>query len=600
MLRELMYNNSPEFIETMLDIRAEMPTSGIPRHCSVKFPSGYTPQELIKQKPSVIDKVCSVDLTAFGWFFFPHHINLKYGIPDYHIERNLLISSTHPKIFVFEPRKFSKSTWVEIILTLWHTAYQTKKYIILATESWSFAVDSLMPIKSEMEQNQLLTFFYGNFDPKYRNWDTKKNRWRTDDFVTIHNRIRGLGVGNRVRGQKHDHYVPDLAIVADPESHRNIKTPEQLAKNLKWFNADLTQAVEQPGNVGQIIINGNMVCPGCMIDMVSRGRQWKGKRYSAIKDKIDPVTGENLGVSVNDIYNDDTEPLWKMRFPLSKLRKIKENLEDLDDYDTFPLEFLNLTITDQNKRFDFGDARKWRGKYLAGQDGNYIRLQQTLLPVHSESKNLKDWTAKDERDTIIPVTSYGGGDIGFTDNEKSDWTALRAWCIDRNRDRRFIEGRKFRTEQPSVMCQKICDFMELLNLDYFRIEKNRAELLMEPLMEMVKERGIMTVIQAVEHYTDSKVTRIMWLQNFWHRHKMFINDEHSKNVQLYVSYNGNPQHDDELDADEMANRNMAYEAGSRITIKASEFVQEIVDKVDGVSLPENQHPNQLNENFKVC
>ncbi len=599
-MRELMYNDSPEFIEEMLDIRAEMPTSGIPRHCSVKFPSGYTPQELIKQKPSVIDKVCQNDLTAYGWFFYPHHIDLKYGIPDYHIERNLLISSSYPKIFVFEPRKFSKSTWVEIILTLWHTSYQTKKYIILATESWSFAVDSLMPIKTEMEQNQLLTLFFGNFDPKWRNRDTKKNRWRTDDFVTVCNRVRGLGVGNRVRGQKHDWHVPDLVIVPDPESHRNTKTPEQLGKNLKWFNADLIQAVEQPGNVGQVIIDGNMVCPGCMIDQVSKGKQWMGKRYAAIKDKVDPVTGENLGVSVQDIYNEDTEPLWQMRFPLSKLQKIKENLEDMDDFDTFPLEYLNLTITDANKRFDFADARKWGGSYLTGQSGNYIRLLKTFCPVHSASKNLKEWTSKDEHDKIIPVTTTIGADIGFTENEKSDWTALRGWCMDKDRNRRFIQGRKFRTEQPSVICREICNFLELLNADHLRIEKNRAELLMEPLMEMIDERGILTTIQTIDHYGESKVHRIMWLQNFWHRHKMFINDEYSENVQLYISYNGNPRHDDDLDADEMANRNMQYEGGKSITVRASEFAQDVIEGVGGIEMPVKEHPNQMNLRSKVC
>jgi hypothetical protein len=133
------------------------------------------------------------------------------------------------------PRGHGKSTGGVEIPALWHAAYCTRRFQIIASDTWNQAVDRLATIVEEVENNPKLRAAYPDLRPAV---DQRGQvvRWRDDDVVFACGcRIMAAGAGKSLRGARKGSQRPDLLLLDDLEDETSVATEAALAKRLRWI-----------------------------------------------------------------------------------------------------------------------------------------------------------------------------------------------------------------------------------------------------------------------------------------------------------------------------------------------------------------------------
>lgn len=241
--------------------------------------------------------------------------------PEFHREiYSALENSSIRKLAVIAPRGHAKSTLATKIYPLHKICFGTVKYIVIISESNDQSVALLQEIKDELEYNNDIKKFFGDL--------VGKDRWREDDIVTANGiRVWARGSRQRVRGTKFQNHRPDLIILDDFESELNTETPEQRLKLKRWINASVLPAVEPKR--GKVFLIGTIVHEDSYLNDIATDRDgklgWDKLFYKAIKE--------------------DGTPLWKERFPLEELERIRQEYAAQGMEHIFYQEYMNESIT---------------------------------------------------------------------------------------------------------------------------------------------------------------------------------------------------------------------------------------------------------------
>lgn len=118
---------------------------------------------------------------------------------------------------------------------LFHAAYCTRRFTVIASDTYAQAVDRLATVIDEVENNTKLRAAYPKLRPKV---DTKGQlvRWRDDDVeFQCGCRITAVGAGKSLRGARQGAQRPDLLMLDDLEDEASVATKEALAKRLRWI-----------------------------------------------------------------------------------------------------------------------------------------------------------------------------------------------------------------------------------------------------------------------------------------------------------------------------------------------------------------------------
>ena len=369
-------------------------------------------------------KQASADLIFFGRAFLPRDFLLKSESPTFHYEIGKKLISTKPggRICNIVPRGFGKSVLAKAAI-LHKICFGTKgdpQFIAWVAEEQGQAIDHLKYIKSHLETNKYLKYYFGDLAG-----DLVGNRWTEKDIVTAKgDRIIAKGTTQRLRGRAEIDRRYTGIVLDDFESELNTKTPDRRAEIKKWIVSTVFPSLEEtPGNEGWIWLLGTIVHYDSFLQMVYDGYS------SAQKD--------NRSYPWDVMFHQAIEggrSIWRQQFSRKKLESKKKEFSEAGLINKFAQEYMNDARDTSNAAFKID-----RVQYYSG---------------HFQSKN--NFAYLITNDTAIPIYVYMGVDVAHTATSTSDYQVIIVIGIDSNKNRYILEY--FRERIPTFdMPEKIID-----------------------------------------------------------------------------------------------------------------------------------------------
>jgi len=529
---------------------------------SLIFPCGMSLRELEALptntfgKRDIVLEILYHDRIAFNAYFFQDPtdegrkglIDIKYGIPDFHIDivDNCLkkMNSENDCAVVIVPRGFSKTALVTKCDTMHGLLFQEFENTMLVGENKEKAEEYLGFIIDELELNTRIKLFFGDLKP-VRSYDGSSKSWTMSKIVTkLRQCVYAVGMrGGKIRGNNFLTVRPQRIIVDDAESKQTIRTPMQMRKTVNLLFDEILLALSDDG---YLIVLGNYLIPGCLVDKLYRNPEWTKIKYSAM-DK------------------DLKKSLWELKKPAHKLLKRKRNMEAVGNYEGFWLELMNDPKRASSKRFDPDDYMFWIGLDYS-REAQYITVDRIgrYFPNSVEI----DWRKMQGKQ--IPVDFYMGIDLAFTEKQINDFNAFCIWAADKDFNVYDIEHIAMKTNRPSDVINMIINKDNEYNFKNIAIEANGAQVVVyNNLKEECQRLGLRNLERKIIPITvqmDNKLSRILGtLQPKTKRNKLYFrykmsddgfmpcNPEH---IRQYDELSPNIDHDDLIDADEMCISNM--------------------------------------------
>ena len=207
----------------------------------------------LSEKERVLNMV-SKDLVAFGQLFLPEDFMKSKPAPFHHEVGDLFLNNTIRRLCLVLPRGHTKSTMAKAALLhrLCFNPKGKKEFAAWVSEEQGQAVDHLKYIKSHIEFNPALNYYFG---------DMAGTKWTEKEITTAKgDRIIAKGTSQRLRGRSELGLRYTKIILDDFESELNTKTPERRKEIKEWLMSTVYPALEESkGNEGSIWLIGTIV-----------------------------------------------------------------------------------------------------------------------------------------------------------------------------------------------------------------------------------------------------------------------------------------------------------------------------------------------------
>lgn len=258
---------------------------------------------------------------------------------------------------IIAPRKFGKTTQINLVLPLQELAYQRKRFVLLIGESSGAAEGNLATITQEIETNELLLEDFPHLAPAT---DPKGQfvKWTDRQLVfKNHATIMAKGMGSRMRGIKYRDQRPDLSIVDDPESPETADTFLKRRRHKRWFGGTFLGLGTENWD---IFVIGNLPHHDALIAGLVRSKEWDGIMYRAINIPARPDDRYPIGNTKTD-----GSALWPEGWSLEALeiykrqpevgslgfaREMMNDPREEEDKPFNPLLFATFKFTPEHKR----------------------------------------------------------------------------------------------------------------------------------------------------------------------------------------------------------------------------------------------------------
>ena len=285
----------------------------------------------------------------FGRYYFQHIIKGEQPVPESH--RGLLkeLNRREDGAIIF-PRGFAKSTWVKID-TIHDIVYATEPVILYVSNTFEDAAKHFESIKSELENNELLRYVYGDLVPPESNigrkWTNK--HFETTNGVNVVAKGAGKGRGVNIKNQR-----PTKIIIDDGEDDDMVASNDRREKFERWvYNVVMPSKDPQCGYVKMI---GTVLSPHCQVL----------KFYK-----------KHGGIFRKAIENNKS--IWPWMWSVEKLMAKKEEIGSR----AFAQEYLNTPIISETALI----KPEWIKFYSTRSDKKTMYVSIMLDPQSGESKD---------------------------------------------------------------------------------------------------------------------------------------------------------------------------------------------------------------------
>lgn len=293
---------------------------------------------------------CEHNSELFARTYFPRHFNKPFCELHYYIFERCDADAppTGKREAMIAPRKFGKTTIINLVLPIQELAYQRKNFVLIIGESSGAAEGNLATITQELETNELLLEDFPHLGPAL---DPKGQfvKW-TDRQLVLKNHatLMAKGMGSRMRGVKYRHRRPDLAIIDDPESPETADTFLKRRRHKRWFGGTFLGLGTENWDVYVI---GNLPHYDSLIADLVHSSEWRGIMYRAIniRKKTKKRDGQDERFPIGNT-KEDGSALWPEEWPLSALEKYKQQPEV--GALGFAREMMNEPREEEDKPFD--------------------------------------------------------------------------------------------------------------------------------------------------------------------------------------------------------------------------------------------------------
>ncbi len=294
-----------------------------------------SPEERLARKEAARE-----DPFAFFTTYLPHYFPQDFA-PFHHelvelLDRRPGEGEVVVPVAVAAPREFAKTTLTSFGYVLHQICFGLRHFIIIGSDTEDLASDLTGYIYLELLYNERIRADFG---------DLVRDNWAVDDFVTLNDvRLKARGRGQRLRGLKHKQWRPDLVVLDDLESDKQVKNPRLVRELLDWVQNAVYPGIDAGGNLFWI---GTILAKRSALNTVIEAREeqyqhWVRRIYRAITE-----TGESL---------------WPARHPLDKLLQQKKVMGSF----AFNREKMNNPVDDEGV-FQEGWIRYYHPSELAGR-----------------------------------------------------------------------------------------------------------------------------------------------------------------------------------------------------------------------------------------
>lgn len=206
-------------------------------------------------------------------YFLPNRFTVK-SIPDMHVDLARAIENQESKYFT-GPRGYGKSQVATIAHTLYlaceHEKFQ-RNFIEIITSSPALCYSFVRQIRDNLERNERIRDQYGSLVG--RPW--KEGHLRLSNGVEI----RAIPfLSSHARGEVSELGRPDVFILDDAETYRNVRTENAREMGSRWYNYSLLPSADSR-RPPMIYMFGTMLSGNCLLAKEMKDRD--GQTYVAL------------------------------------------------------------------------------------------------------------------------------------------------------------------------------------------------------------------------------------------------------------------------------------------------------------------------------
>ena len=261
------------------------------------------------------------DLRFFINFFMHEHLDVP--IPDFHPELlHLMISTTDDQFAAAVPRAHAKTTLAKLC-AVYFLLFEDFQYILYMSETLGHSIACINDIRDLLDCENFVNVFgkcIYETEQEGKGYFIVTLPWQKTCI------LKAFGADQQVRGTNVRNTRPQLLIVDDFESDKNIATPEMMEKLKKKFFGPIKKCVD-PFKHKTIWI-GNLIKHGQMLETFLKSDKWASVHYGCLLA--------------------NGQPLWPDMWPIEKLMQDYEEYQENGMLDIWFAEMMNLPVNSAN------------------------------------------------------------------------------------------------------------------------------------------------------------------------------------------------------------------------------------------------------------
>jgi hypothetical protein len=237
--------------------------------------------------------------------------------PEFHRECWRRYCSPASACATAAPRNHAKSTALTHDFTLASVLFRADDYVIVVGSSEDMAIEHLGDIANELRENEDVIR-----DFKIKSFVTDQ---KTDIIVECHDghqfRLIARGAEQKIRGRKWRGKRPGLIIFDDIEDDEQVESRDRRTKFRRWFFRACKQSLRDGGKIRG---HGTILHEDSLLNRLMKNSAWDSKLYKAHK-----------------AFGDFSDILWSEKFPVERLRLIRQEFINEGDAAGYSQEYLN-------------------------------------------------------------------------------------------------------------------------------------------------------------------------------------------------------------------------------------------------------------------
>lgn len=448
---------------------------------------------------------CKTDVVRCINRYFPHYATSP-SAPFQIAFAGKVLNDKTIKAFSEWGRGLAKSVWCDVILPFWLWTNDEAHYMVLVGQTEDRAKQLLADLQAEFEANPQIIKDFGE--------QKMEGSWEMGKFRTKGCKKRGLrpmigrarGLGQEVRGLRIGSQRPDLCVVDDIETRQIGRNPKRQDDYVKWIEGDLIPTMDGP--IRRLLYANN---------------RFADRMVQTLLQKKHP----NWYISHVPAYHPITLlPVWNEKYP--------------PDYYQNLLTEIGLIALEE----EYGQKPH--------KEGKIFKAAQMVFDKLPKLNHLK---------MII-----GHWDIAYTDNEKSDYNAVRIWGIDKLNTFWFVKGfvkQAKMMEAVAYMCDVQMQLPSTVKIHWQFEAQFWNDEVQRTIKEVEIQKGVNLYIRQVHTPKVKKYDRILEMYTYYQNNRIRHNQatENDKDSirgreQLFDIEPGYNTKDDAPDADREAIREL--------------------------------------------
>lgn len=403
------------------------------------------------------------------------------------------------KAFAEWGRGLAKSVWCNVIIPFWLWLRGEDVFMCVMSDSKERAEDLIADIQAEFEGNEVIINDFGA--------QRCEGSWEYGSFRTIDQRFIGMafGIKKKVRGIRVGHRRPNLWVVDDLETPDTIGNPKRMRKQKEIIERDVIPT---------------------MTDKHCRRLLYANNRFARV-------------MTQTMLQESHPHPKWYVH-QIKAYNKVTYESAWPAMYDK---EYYQLQEEDMGipaAYAEYNHETKLEGKNFSEDD-----IQWAELP---------DWF-----DFKMIIVHW---DIAYTDNDTSDYNAVKAWGVCKNN--KFWKIDCFvKQAKMNLPCDWMCEFKKSLPQGVNVLFQYESQFWNEEVQRNIDEaedrNDVSLNMMKVSTPKVNKLGRMLTMVPYYKNGRIYYNiklkshnDTQVAIMQLCAVEEGSTEHDDSPDADREA------------------------------------------------